>query len=106
MYAQIKSLPGASVLVMPGYDHQQVVLRQVYAGVHVTGNHNGANQQRDMGRQRRESRQTQRNHREVDIIKRICKGIAEVIQREWEFTQFRVEQRNRVRHQVYRAVMR
>ena len=40
------------------------------------------------------------------MIKRICKGIAEVIKREWEFTQFRVEQRNRVRHQVYRAVMR
>lgn len=40
------------------------------------------------------------------MIKRICKGIAEVIQREWEFTQFRVEQRHRVANQVYRAVMR
>ena len=92
--------------VLPGYDHKQVILRQVYAGVHVTGNHNGANQQRDMGRQGRESGPQKRNHREVDMIKRILTGCAEVIKREWEFTQFRVEQRHRVANQVYRAVMR
>lgn len=40
------------------------------------------------------------------MIKRIFKGIADVVRREWEFTQFKTEQRHRVQQQVFWAVMR
>lgn len=40
------------------------------------------------------------------MIKLILRGCAEVIRREWNYAQFRVEQRNRVQRQILRAVMK